>query len=166
MKVVIDLQKVSEKYERPHKSRFKLWAEIVCAYLAEHNPEALGGRESLTVCVRLVEPEESLQINSRFKHENKAATVLAFANLAVASESEEEEAVEVPDLLGDLVMCGAKVLEQANEWRVDAKNHWTHLYVHGLLHLFGLEHGEAMEQAESAILTRIGIPDPYASSAT
>ena len=160
MKVVVDLQKVSEKYERPHKSRFKLWAETVCAYLAEQRPEALGGRESLTVCVRLVEPQESLQINARFKHENKAATVLAFPNLTVASAA--DSGTEPPDLIGDLIMCGAKVLEQASEWRVEAKNHWTHLYVHGLLHLFGYEHGAEMEQAESAILARIGVPDPYA----
>ena len=43
----------------------------------------------------------------------------------------------------------------------------THIWVHGLAHLFGLDHetvGEAeeMEAAETAILARLGIADPYA----
>ena len=42
----------------------------------------------------------------------------------------------------------------------------THLWVHGLAHLFGLDHETAaeaqeMERAETAILARLGIADPY-----
>jgi probable rRNA maturation factor len=45
----------------------------------------------------------------------------------------------------------------------------THLWVHGLAHLFGFDHetvGEAeeMEAAETAILARLGIANPYAGS--
>ena len=149
MKITIDLQKVSDKYSRPHRSQFKHWAELVCQHLATQRPEVLGGRDSIIVCVRLVEPEESLQINARFKHENKAATILAFSN--IISNTDEAGETQI-DLLGDLVMCGAKILQQAKEWQVDDKQHWAHLYIHGLLHLFGFEHGDDMEQAETAIL--------------
>ena len=159
MKINVDLQKVSEKkQERPHKSQFKRWAELLCAYLSERHADRVQGLDSCTVCVRLVEPEESLKLNSRFKHENKAATVLAFPTVLPATDDESQQQER---LLGDLVMCEVKILEQAKEWRVAHKDHWAHLYLHGLLHLFGFDHGEEMEQIEIDLLDQLGIANPY-----
>jgi probable rRNA maturation factor len=46
-------------------------------------------------------------------------------------------------------------------------DHCAHLVVHGMLHLQGYDHdtdraARAMEARESAILTALGVPDPYA----
>ncbi len=45
-------------------------------------------------------------------------------------------------------------------------HHASHLLVHGVLHLLGYGHDEAtaangMEELERAILSRLGISDPY-----
>jgi probable rRNA maturation factor len=53
---------------------------------------------------------------------------------------------------------------------LDFAGHLTHLIVHGFLHLLGYDHetdGEAavMERLETAILSRLGIADPYAEPA-
>ena len=45
--------------------------------------------------------------------------------------------------------------------------HYAHLVVHGMLHLQGFDHEHAsdaslMEARETAILARLGLPDPYA----
>ena len=45
-------------------------------------------------------------------------------------------------------------------------DHATHLLVHAILHLAGYDHiddqdANTMENSERAILSRLGIPDPY-----
>jgi probable rRNA maturation factor len=45
-------------------------------------------------------------------------------------------------------------------------DHLRHLVVHGVLHLLGFDHesqpeAAAMEAREVAILSRMGVPDPY-----
>jgi probable rRNA maturation factor len=47
-------------------------------------------------------------------------------------------------------------------------HHLAHLAVHGFLHLLGYDHesdseAEAMERRERMILSRLGVPDPYAA---
>jgi probable rRNA maturation factor len=55
------------------------------------------------------------------------------------------------------------------QWRGIDKpfdHHFTHLVVHGFLHLIGYDHVEEsdalqMEGLETQILARLGVPDPY-----
>ena len=65
---------------------------------------------------------------------DEATDVLSFP-----IDGREELAEGMPRALGDVVLCPQVVGE---EWRTPL--------VHGLLHLLGYEHGEAMEQREEA----------------
>jgi probable rRNA maturation factor len=56
---------------------------------------------------------------------------------------------------------------EAAEQGVTFEAHFTHLVVHGFLHLLGYDHVEeeealAMEGLETQILGTLGIADPYA----
>jgi len=67
-------------------------------------------------------------------------------------------------------------IEEAVKWAQQRQtfgkrlaDHCAHLVVHGMLHLQGYEHdtvraARAMEARETAILDRLGVPDPYAES--
>jgi probable rRNA maturation factor len=74
------------------------------------------------------------------KHEHlgidEATDVLSFP-----IDGRDELPEGVPRALGDVVLCPAVVGE---EWR------WP--LAHGLLHLLGYDHGDAMEQRERALL--------------
>jgi probable rRNA maturation factor len=69
-------------------------------------------------------------------------------------------------ILGDLVICGPVVLEEAKEQNKKNDAHWAHMVVHGVLHLLGYDHcvdneAEEMEKLERAILRGLNYPDPY-----
>lgn len=68
--------------------------------------------------------------------------------------------------LGDLVICPTIVEDEANAQQKSLADHWTHLVVHGCLHLLGYDHQleEAaieMENLEIEILKKLGISNPY-----
>jgi probable rRNA maturation factor len=69
-------------------------------------------------------------------------------------------------LLGDIVLARETLETEAAAAGMARDAHLTHLVVHGLLHLFGYDHMDDeeaahMEATESAVLARLGLPDPY-----
>jgi probable rRNA maturation factor len=70
-------------------------------------------------------------------------------------------------MLGDLALAFETCAREAEEKGVSVEHHASHLIVHGLLHLAGLDHeisdadAEAMEALETKALALIGIADPY-----
>jgi probable rRNA maturation factor len=92
------------------------------------------------------------KLNARHRGRNKPTNVLTY----------EYPAPEVILALG--VICA-----EAATQRCRRAHHLAHLVVHAALHLQGLDHhhpGEArrMEMAESRILRRLGVPNPWRRS--
>ncbi len=68
--------------------------------------------------------------------------------------------------LGDIVVAYETVAREAAERGTTRADHLTHLVVHGLLHLLGLDHeaeeeAERMEALEVRALAALGIASPY-----
>lgn len=69
--------------------------------------------------------------------------------------------------IGDLVICIPVVLQEALEQNKAALTHFTHMLVHGTLHLMGYDHetsdedAEEMEALEIEILAKLGFDNPY-----
>ena len=73
---------------------------------------------------------------------------------------------QMPVLLGDVVLAFETVRREATEQHKPLADHLSHLVVHGVLHLLGLDHesaaeAAAMEAREIEILAGLGVPDPY-----
>ncbi len=69
-------------------------------------------------------------------------------------------------LLGDVVLARETLINEAGLAGKPIENHFSHLVVHGILHLLGFDHeterdAELMEAAEKAALAHLGMPDPY-----
>ena len=69
--------------------------------------------------------------------------------------------------MGDITLARETVGEEAEEMGISFEAHFTHLVVHGFLHLLGYDHIEddealVMEGLETQILATLGIADPYA----
>lgn len=121
---------------------------------------ALLGRvpDETELCVRLVEKEEIRMLNMTYRHKDKPTNVLSFP-------------IDLPDevaipLLGDIVICPAIVMEEAQAQHKPYEHHFAHMLVHGCLHLLGYDHetqeqADLMEPLEIKILATINIPNPY-----
>lgn len=113
--------------------------------------------------IACVDLEESHALNLQYRHKDKPTNVLSF------SSDIPDEIIEQLDCipLGDLVICIPIVLQEAHDQHKIAIEHFTHLLVHGVLHLLGYDHelsdsdAEEMEQLEIEILHKLHIHNPY-----
>jgi probable rRNA maturation factor len=68
--------------------------------------------------------------------------------------------------LGDLIFAQGTIYREAQELQRTFGEHFTHLAIHGFLHLLGYDHetpdeAEEMEKLEVRALNAIGIANPY-----
>ncbi len=143
----LDLQLATKAGALPARADFETWAET-----------ALEDEPRRGLVIRVVDEAESRALNRDFRGRDKPTNVLSFPF---------EPPPGVPsDHLGDLVICAPVVAREAAGQGKPPAHHWAHMVVHGVLHLRGFDHlepeeAEEMEARERALLTRLGIPDPY-----
>lgn len=138
----------------PDQAKFVEWAQ---AALVERG-------DALTeMSIRIVNEDESQDLNNTYRHKNKPTNVLSFP-------FENPPGIELP-LIGDLVICAQVVRREAEQQNKAEIAHWAHMVVHGCLHLLGYDHiedeeAERMENLERRILSQLGFDDPYKSDET
>ncbi len=106
------------------------------------------------VSLRIVDEAEGQELNRNFRGKDYPTNVLTFVY--------DDEA----PLYGDIVICAPVVEREAREQNKELVAHYAHLTVHAVLHLQGYDHenehdAAEMEQRETAILAKLGYPDPY-----
>ena len=111
------------------------------------------------VSVVLSDDGEQRQLNKQWRGIDKSTNVLSFPQLAPFAP--------VVGLVGDIILARETLEREAAEMGIAFKAHFTHLVVHGFLHLLGYDHvedseAERMESLETRILATLGIADPYA----
>jgi len=116
-------------------------------------------------CIRVVEEEESRALNHTYRDKDKPTNVLSFPADVILPE----EAGRTGKILGDIVICDPVVRREARTQKKNVQEHYAHMVVHGMLHLYGHDHAESaeadvMEDLEREILSEFGIADPYAAA--
>jgi probable rRNA maturation factor len=150
VKLQVDIQTACSE-PVPGEEDIRRWIE---AALSPHRDEA-------EVSVRLVGEPEMTELNTSYRQQHKSTNVLSFP-------ADLPSDVSHP-LLGDIIVCAAVVAREATEQNKPAIAHWTHMLVHGSLHLIGYDHVESedaqvMESLETTILQSLGCPCPYDSN--
>ncbi|GLP98005.1 endoribonuclease YbeY [Paraferrimonas sedimenticola] len=146
----IDYQIAVERDWLPSQSDLELW--VTAALTGRFDNEA-------ELTIRVVESDESQQLNRDYRGKDKPTNVLSFP-------FEAPPGIEL-NLLGDLIICAEVVESEANQQNKPLTSHWAHMVVHGCLHLLGFDHiddnqAEAMEAIEIAVMAELGYNDPYA----
>ncbi|PKG38987.1 rRNA maturation RNase YbeY [Psychromonas sp. Urea-02u-13] len=115
-------------------------------------------RDEAELTVRIVESDESQQLNNDYRGKEKPTNVLSFP-------FQNPPGITLP-LLGDLVICKQVVEQEAAEQNKSLNAHWAHMLIHGTLHLLGYDHiieteAVEMESLETKLVVELGFPAPY-----
>lgn len=121
----------------------------------------------LELSVTLADDHDVQELNKEYRQKDKPTNVLSFPNLALDPlHFEQIETHEGYALLGDIILSLETLEREAQEQGKNLSAHFTHLLVHGLLHLLGYDHeteeeATVMEALETEILATFGIASPY-----
>ncbi|MDD4914862.1 MAG: rRNA maturation RNase YbeY [Methylococcales bacterium] len=149
----LELQVATASADYPAEAQFQLWLDTVLA----------GREQDAEVVIRLVDDEESAELNGQYRHKSGPTNVLSFPFEAPPGMA--------LDLLGDLVICAPLIAAEAAAQHKPVLDHWAHITVHGILHLLGYDHAddreaEQMETLEIQILNSLNIANPYLEEST
>lgn len=115
------------------------------------NPKNISPQQVVT---RVVDLQESHDLNLQFRGKDKPTNVLSFPY------------EDMDDYLGDIIICLPVVEQEAVTQQKTVEQHFAHMIVHGVLHLSGHDHetdieAEKMEALESDIMISLGFENPY-----
>ncbi|WP_240231333.1 rRNA maturation RNase YbeY [Devosia lacusdianchii] len=130
--------------------------EAVMAALAFAKPKIKGAAE---LSILLTNDEEQHELNRQWRGKDSSTNVLSFPQI--------EPFGPVVGILGDITLARETLEREAADQGTSFDDHFTHLVVHGFLHILGYDHldnAEAlqMEGLETQILADLGVDDPYA----
>lgn len=167
LEMMIDTDSWPDAAVAQAQARFCVATDVVCAAF---------GKPSIQVGALLCDNARMRDLNLQFRGKDSPTNVLSFPDDSAPDDSTPDNAPlddsavlagASPRAVGELALAYGQLAAEANEEDKSLADHMTHLWVHGLAHLFGLDHetvgdAEEMEAAETAILARLGIADPYA----
>lgn len=146
----IIIQWATDKLACPSSQLLRKWAK-----------QALKDKaDDVEVTLRIVDVMEMTMLNSQYRKKDGPTNVLSFPFTTLPG-------VELDtSILGDIVICADVVNREAKEASLTPDAHWSHMVVHGILHLLGHDHQQddeaaIMEALEIKILAKLGFANPY-----
>ncbi len=161
MNIAVDIQVATESGDSPEPEPIRSWIQTTLEHprvISLLPSECKTLEKDIELSLRIVDCDESQELNKQFRQKDKPTNVLSFP-------SELPESLPFVHL-GDLVICAPIVTLCPALQNKKTQNHWVHMLVHGTLHLMGFDHidddeAEIMEAIEINILSGLNIPDPY-----
>lgn len=129
----------------------------------------MEGVDEGEVALTFVDDEEIHELNKEYRGIDRPTDVLSFAmnetldeELDIVYELEEGESMDVPDVLGDIVISVPTAIAQSEEYGHSVERELGFLFVHGFLHLLGYDHQDETSEAEmmgkqEAVLASVGL---------
>ncbi len=102
--------------------------------------DIIGKRYTLTV--QFVGARRAQQLNEQYRQKTYTPNVLSFPL--------------TPDT-GEIYICPTVAVREAKKFNLTVKGYVAYLFIHGLLHLKGFDHSDAMDAQEQRYLRKYGI---------
>ncbi len=156
----------------PESSQYSKWAER-CVGAVTSVPQCAGLATTefmVNISIRFAGNAEVQVLNRDYRAKDQPTNVLSFPMLS----PDEIDALlsgkmlAPPEImLGDIILAYETCVAEAAEKAVSTEQHAHHLIIHGVLHLLGYDHIDAveadvMEALEVKALASIGMDNPYA----
>ena len=153
---------IASDCDHPPDDMLESWALCARQHAATGSAPKDGDRE---IILRIVDKTEMIGLNTDYREKDNVTNVLSFpADIPdIPAENMGDES-DVP--MGDIVICAPVIVQEAKDQNKSVTAHWCHMVVHGVLHLYGFDHGKdsdalTMEALETKILAKLDYPDPY-----
>jgi len=109
--------------------------------------------DNAEISIVLTDDTHIQALNRDYRGKDKSTNVLSFPQ-------------DEPALLGDVICAHETIAREAEEQGKSFHDHFTHMLIHGALHLLGYDHetdeeAEEMESLEIEILSKLNIKNPY-----
>ena len=125
--------------------------------------DRLNGFETTEISIVLADDAFIQELNKTYRKKDTPTNVLSFPMT-------EPKEIKTPDApfcaLGDIIISYDTISREAEEQKKNMTAHFTHMLVHGCLHLLHYGHqdeneAEIMEKLEIEILSQLNIKNPY-----
>ncbi|WML40599.1 rRNA maturation RNase YbeY [Neobacillus sp. OS1-2] len=110
--------------------------------------------EHSEVSISFVSNERIHEINREYRDKDMPTDVISFAMEELGEGEVELAGVEMPRVLGDIIISIPRTKEQAEEYGHSFERELGFLAVHGFLHLLGYDHMTEEEEKEMFTLQK------------
>jgi len=111
-------------------------------------------KEHSEVSVTFVTNERIQEINREYRDKDIPTDVISFAMEELGEGEVELSGVDMPRVLGDIIISIPRTKEQAEEYGHSFERELGFLAVHGFLHLLGYDHMTGEEEKEMFTLQK------------
>jgi probable rRNA maturation factor len=141
---VVALSPLWEKLPQAESLCHKVFALLLAKKYVESDEE---------IALALSDNAHLQQLNAQFRQIDKPTNVLSFEN-------------DTEPCLGDIAIAYETIAQEAHEQDKSIEDHFTHITLHGILHLLGFDHinekdAIEMENLETSLLHELNIANPY-----
>ncbi len=124
--------------------------------------EQLHNSQMIEVSLVLADDDFVQDLNKKYRHQNKPTNVLSFPQ----TEPHDLQKPQPFISLGDIIIALETMKRESVDQKKSFLDHYTHMLVHGCLHLLHFDHqddkqAEEMESLEIHYLQDMGIKNPY-----
>ncbi|MEH7121237.1 rRNA maturation RNase YbeY [Neobacillus vireti] len=110
--------------------------------------------EQSEVSITYVSNERIQEINREYRHKDTPTDVISFAMEELGEGEVELSGIEMPRILGDIIISIPRTKEQAEEYGHSFERELGFLAVHGFLHLLGFDHMTDEDEKEMFTLQK------------
>ncbi len=139
MRYILDDENLNISYSTKKAPR------IDGAFLRTLKKKVLGNTYDLQIY--FVGTTRMKKVNKKYRNKDSVTDILSFPF--------------VDDNFGEIYICYEKVEQKAKSFNTTSKNYLHYLFLHGMIHLLGHDHGPKMDTLEKKYTKKLNIFYPY-----
>ena len=155
--------KIKIKYEKLNDFDKEVISVLIKKVISQASRELkLNEKSRYELSILITDNQNIKVLNEKFRKIKKETNVLSFPQVDLTLTKPSHKLI----LLGDIVLSLEKIRQESKFYSKTFEDHFSHLVLHGFMHLLGFNHedhteAKLMEEKETQILSKLMIKNPY-----